>query len=123
MIASRKKAETLRGDLEKKGLSSEALAAVKAPAGLDINAVTPEEIAVSILAEIVQVLRTMEPVTKEEIQQTVTEEKIIDPICGMTVDPKTAETSSEFSGMTYYFCCGGCKETFDREPHKFAAAA
>lgn len=123
MIASRKKAGTLRNDLEKLGLSSEALAAVKAPAGLDIKAVTPEEIAVSILAEIVQVLRTTAPAHEKEIEPESREEKVIDPICGMTIDPKTAAASSEFNGTTYYFCCGGCKETFDKEPERFAASA
>ncbi|MFO0761568.1 MAG: heavy metal translocating P-type ATPase [Byssovorax sp.] len=43
-----------------------------------------------------------------------------DPICGMAVDPATAEASSEFDGKTYYFCCGGCKETFDADPAKAA---
>ncbi|MDH7592805.1 MAG: YHS domain-containing protein [Methanomicrobiales archaeon] len=44
----------------------------------------------------------------------------IDPICGMTVDEKTAKFRSEYQGKTYYFCAPGCKKKFDREPEKYA---
>jgi Cu+-exporting ATPase len=43
----------------------------------------------------------------------------IDPVCGMTVDPKTAAGKSEYQGKTYYFCSLGCKKDFDKEPHRF----
>jgi YHS domain-containing protein len=36
-----------------------------------------------------------------------------DVVCGMTVDPETAD-SAEVEGKTYYFCCGGCKGAFER---------
>ena len=36
-----------------------------------------------------------------------------DPICGMSVDVATARYTSERDGQTYYFCCAGCKTTFD----------
>ena len=39
-----------------------------------------------------------------------------DPICGMLVDPKTADSYFEYDGLSYYFCCGGCKEKFEAEP-------
>jgi xanthine dehydrogenase accessory factor len=51
-VGSRRKAETLRRELAEEGVPAKALADVKAPAGLDIAAVTSEEIALSILAEI-----------------------------------------------------------------------
>ena len=56
-VGSRKKAETLKAALEKRGVAPERLAKLKAPAGLDLGAITPDEIAVSILAEIVAVRR------------------------------------------------------------------
>jgi xanthine dehydrogenase accessory factor len=59
-VGSRRKAETLRGELAKEGVSEEALAAIKAPAGLDISAISADEIALSILAEIVAVRRRPE---------------------------------------------------------------
>jgi Cu+-exporting ATPase len=43
-----------------------------------------------------------------------------DPVCGMDVDPKTAEHMSEYQGQTYYFCSAGCKKTFDKEPSRYA---
>ena len=59
-VGSRRKAETLRSELAKEGVSEEALAAIKAPAGLDISAISAEEIALSILAEMVAVRRRPE---------------------------------------------------------------
>jgi xanthine dehydrogenase accessory factor len=59
-VGSRRKAETLKTDLAKEGVSEEALAAIKAPAGLDISAISADEIALSILAEMVAVRRRPE---------------------------------------------------------------
>jgi xanthine dehydrogenase accessory factor len=59
-VGSRRKADTLRGELAKEGVSEEALAAIKAPAGLDISAISADEIALSILAEMVAVRRRPE---------------------------------------------------------------
>lgn len=44
----------------------------------------------------------------------------IDPICGMTVDEKTARFRSEYKGKTYFFCAPGCKKKFDQDPGKYA---
>lgn len=60
-VGSRRKAETLRAALAKRGVAPERLARLKAPAGLDLGAITPDEIAISILAEIVQVRRGKAP--------------------------------------------------------------
>lgn len=46
----------------------------------------------------------------------------IDPVCGMTVDSATAEYRSFHNGKAYYFCSGACKESFDKDPAKFAGA-
>ena len=56
-VGSRRKAAALRAALAERGVDPDRLAAVKAPAGLDLGAITPEEIALSILAEIVAVHR------------------------------------------------------------------
>ena len=42
-----------------------------------------------------------------------------DPVCGMSVDPATAEYRSFQNGKTYYFCSAGCKEAFDKDPAKY----
>lgn len=57
-VGSRRKAEVLKAELAKRGVTPERLAALKAPAGLDLGAITPDEIAISILAEIVTVRRS-----------------------------------------------------------------
>jgi hypothetical protein len=54
---SRCKAEALKGKLAERGIPAERLARLKAPAGLDLGAITPDEIAISILAEIIAVHR------------------------------------------------------------------
>ncbi len=46
---------------------------------------------------------------------------VIDPVCGMEVDPKTAAGSSVYQGQTYYFCSMGCKKDFDHDPEKYLA--
>jgi xanthine dehydrogenase accessory factor len=67
-VGSRRKAETLRSELAEEGVSKEALAAIKAPAGLDISAISADEIALSILAELVAARRRPErPATEDAI--------------------------------------------------------
>ncbi|MCX7348732.1 MAG: XdhC/CoxI family protein [Alphaproteobacteria bacterium] len=56
-VGSRRKMAALRAELVADGLSPDAIDAIKAPAGLDIGAITPEEIALSILSEIVTLRR------------------------------------------------------------------
>src|SRR6202790_2591728 len=56
-VGSRKKAEALKAALAERGVAADRLAKLKAPAGLDLGAITPDEIAISILAEIVAVRR------------------------------------------------------------------
>jgi xanthine dehydrogenase accessory factor len=60
-VGSRKKADALRKALSGRGVDPERLASLRAPAGLDLGAITPEEIAVSILAEIVACRRRGQP--------------------------------------------------------------
>ncbi|BDR52172.1 hypothetical protein KIM372_00790 [Bombiscardovia nodaiensis] len=44
--------------------------------------------------------------------------KVIDPVCGMSIDPSTAAAKSEYEGQTYYFCSQGCADTFNADPAK-----
>jgi len=57
-VGSRKKADALKATLAGRGVAAERLAKLRAPAGLDLGAITPDEIAISILAEIVAVHRS-----------------------------------------------------------------
>ncbi|MGD9893990.1 MAG: YHS domain-containing protein [Dehalococcoidia bacterium] len=42
-----------------------------------------------------------------------------DPVCGMQVDPQTAQHKADYEGQTYYFCAPGCKRAFEAEPQKY----
>ena len=46
-------------------------------------------------------------------------ELVKDVVCGMEIDPETAAATSEYKGVTYYFCAEGCKQEFDANPGKF----
>ena len=45
--------------------------------------------------------------------------RVVDPVCGMDVDPATAADKSVYKGKTYYFCSKDEKERFDKDPGKF----
>lgn len=105
LVSSRKRAEVVLKDVP--GREN-----VKVPAGLDIGAVTPEEIALSILAELVSVRRASKAVPQEEPSGYAR-----DPVCGMTVEIETARYTVEDQGTTYYFCGSGCKEHFSAHAH------
>ena len=47
------------------------------------------------------------------------EETAIDPVCGMTVDPTTADASVDHDGQTYHFCCHGCADSFANDPASY----
>jgi P-type Cu+ transporter len=44
---------------------------------------------------------------------------VIDPVCGMTVDPKAGKPQADYRGQTYFFCCNGCKTKFVADPQKY----
>ena len=120
LVASRKKARFLFDYLRASGVPNERLERVKAPAGLDLGGMLPGEIALSILAEIVQ--RRCHPERSASTPSGPHEVQIprfarddtsaIDPVCGMTVDRATAKHTFESAGETYYFCCPHCKASF-----------
>ena len=131
LIASKKRANAILQYLSETNLTGEQIARLKYPAGLDFGAVTPEEIAFSILAEIIQRRRQL-PNTDDQsptsnhlvstlelpTSQTLATEAI-DPVCGMTVEIASAHFMSEYNGKKYYFCAAGCKRSFDKEPGKY----
>lgn len=124
-VASRTKAEKVLDYLKTRGVSAEQIKRVQAPAGLDIHAKSPEEIAVSILAQIIQVHGQMTEAagqTKSNIPLPVINTEAKDPVCGMSVNTAKARYKSEHEGIAFYFCCAGCKQAFDREPHRYLAA-
>ena len=119
-VASKTKASKLLGYLKERGVTADRLSQVRAPAGLDITATSPEEIAVSILAEIIQENGTRAASQKKQAQSPFPKHEAKDPICGMMVDVSVAKHKSEFHGNSFYFCCSGCKQKFDKQPEKYA---
>ena len=123
-VASKTKAGKVLEFLNARGVSAEKISRVKSPAGLDIGATSPEEIAVSILAEIVQIraiAAKSAPKSAASPTLNVIHNDAKDPICGMTVEKSKAKHMSEFQGKTFYFCCGGCKQKFEQSPERYLA--
>jgi xanthine dehydrogenase accessory factor len=125
-VASRKRAVAVREGLAQQGLTEEQLRRFKSPAGLDIGARRGDEIALSIMAEIVQQRRAMAelgwPIAPAAAAQPEPPAVAIDPICGMSVTIAGAKHTYEYQGTTYYFCCPGCKTTFRKAPEQYVAA-
>jgi xanthine dehydrogenase accessory factor len=121
-VASKVKAAKVLEHLRGQGVADSRLSQIRSPAGLDIRAASPEEIAVSILAEIIQVHGTKDAAPKAKAGLPVLNQEAKDPICGMMVAIGTAKHKSEFQGNSFYFCCSGCKQKFDKQPDKYAVA-
>jgi xanthine dehydrogenase accessory factor len=121
VVASRKRFEPLRDALAAQGVSGDALARIAAPAGLDIGARTPEEIALSIMAQIVERRRAGATAPREERPLEPAREAV-DPICGMSVTVAGARHTAEAGGVIWYFCCAGCRTKFLTDPRRHARA-
>src|SRR5215207_1237593 len=95
LVASEHRAGTVLSELHARGFGGAALEAVRSPAGLPIGAVSQEEIALSIMAEIVSLRAKLHPGLSEE--PVVRREEVIDPVCGMTVE--AARYVSDHAGV------------------------
>jgi xanthine dehydrogenase accessory factor len=115
LVASPKRGAGVIDELRADGVSEEHLALIDVPAGIDIGARTPAEIAVSILATIVSVRRGDRVAPAPGPAQTVSPELAVDPICGMTVAIVAGTPSVEVEGETFYFCCEGCASKFEAQ--------
>lgn len=126
LVASPRRAEAVREYLATRGLSEEEMLPLKSPAGLDIQAQRGDEIALSIMAEIVQRRRNAElldlalfkgEASAPEAEQSATH--AIDPVCHMEVEIAGAAYKTEYEGEMFYFCCGGCLARFEKDPEAF----
>ena len=121
LVASRRRFAAIREALVAGGTPAAALDLVKCPAGLDIGAHSPAEIAVSIMAELVQRVHA-KPAPARTRALPVAAGEARDPVCGMMVAVATARHTASHAGRTFYFCCAGCRERFVANPESFAAA-
>jgi xanthine dehydrogenase accessory factor len=126
LVASRKRGNTVRNWLEEAGAPH--VESVRYPAGLDLGAETAPEVALSILAEIVQTRPV--PAIEQKSEERPDERAgvpaaaatAVDPVCNMEVEIATARQRAEIDGNPYYFCCAQCKTTFLKDPAQFLSA-
>ncbi len=105
LVASRRRGpEVLRAiDIDENERSR-----IQTPAGLDINAHEPPDVAVSIIAQIISMRNAGDASTaRHEVAGTA-----IDPVCGMTVATVDATPHADVDGTRYWFCAVGCRDTF-----------
>jgi xanthine dehydrogenase accessory factor len=121
---------------EETTVGADRIAALRAPAGLDLGAETAEEIALSILAELVQVrhgradfVASPGPATVAgaipstiSLEPVVDDIVLVDPVCGMTVERAHARHLAEHDGVVYAFCSIGCRTRFIKEPVTYLSA-
>lgn len=118
VVASPKRFAEMRALLA--GTAPEAvLARVRSPAGLALGARLPEEIAISILAEIVKERRAASSLPAPRVAEATAGATAIDPVCGMTVQVADARHRAQHAGREVYFCAAGCRERFLQSPERY----
>ena len=122
LVASQKRGEAVLAHLADRGLETELLERVRFPVGIDLGHTTHNEIAVSVLAELVA-LRAEGGLSHSPVASATaagdTPGTAIDLVCGMTVTADESSRPFTYEGTTYYFCCPGCRTTFEKNPETY----
>jgi xanthine dehydrogenase accessory factor len=143
LVGSAKRGAAVLGYLADRGVPQDQLDRVRVPAGLDLGRTSHREIAVAILAELVQLRASgglsavsavgsgagafpVEGGRAEGVSPPSGEltggsggsppRESRDPVCGMTVAADPSSYPLEHEGVTYYFCCAGCRRSFQENP-------
>ena len=122
LVGSQKRGTAVLGYLADRGVPAEQLDHVKVPAGLDLGSTTHSEIAVAILAELVQLRASGAIPASAATPSAASADEAVDPVCGMTVLTGPAGLRLEHDGITYYFCCVGCRRAFENDPAAYTRA-
>jgi xanthine dehydrogenase accessory factor len=139
LVGSSRRGATVLGYLADRGVPKEELDRVRVPAGLDLGETTHQEIAVAILAELVQ-LRASGALSRPQAATTASSAaaakpgrrgvtaqndltpaaraEAVDPVCGMTVATASSRPLRH-DGADYYFCCAGCRQAFEQGPDAY----
>jgi xanthine dehydrogenase accessory factor len=114
LVASGKRGAAVRAEVD---VPADLAAQLHTPAGLNIGARTPTEIAVSILAEMIQ-CHHADPVpgrAEATAPAPVVVAVATDPVCGMQLAITDAAPRLEVAGDLVYFCCDGCRDRYAAE--------
>ena len=119
LVASARRGAAVLDALE---LSEDDRRRIRTPAGLDIGARTPAEVALAILAEIVSCRpRPPAPAPARARATAPAGEPVsgtlVDPVCGMTVHGEARHV--DYEGVRYGFCGSGCQQAFLADPSGF----
>lgn len=125
LVASQRRGEAVLGYLADRGVPRELLDRVRVPVGLDLGHTSHREIAVAVLAELVQLRASgqLVPEPAEDAEPAGEPATAIDPVCGMTVPADRSAHPVRHDGATYYFCGVGCRDAFEQDPAGHAARA
>jgi xanthine dehydrogenase accessory factor len=126
LVASRKRGVALPEYLSGRGVPQGALEHVHTPVGIDLGHTSHREIAVAILAELVQLRAagafTLSSAARSGATAAPATSQAIDPVCAMTVTVDESGWSPythEHDGTTYRFCCVGCRNMFAADPRAY----
>jgi xanthine dehydrogenase accessory factor len=123
LVGSRRRGATVLGYLADRGVPQEELHRVRVPAGLDLGKTTHTEIAVAILAELVQLRAAgalREPAGNPAARAAPdSPAQAADPVCGMTVAADASGRPLRHDGADYYFCSVGCRRAFEKDPDAY----
>ena len=115
LVASRRRGEALLGYLAQRGVPKEQLDTVRVPAGLDLGPTSHREVAVAIVAELVQLRAAGELGSGTAVAVRIRAEAV-DPVCSMIVTMGATAHRFVYEQVTYYFCCAGCRQKFEDHP-------
>jgi xanthine dehydrogenase accessory factor len=140
LVGSARRGAAVLGYLADRGVAKDALDRVHVPAGLDLGRTSHREIAVAILAELVQLraagalvqaapARRSGPATRTDGTAGPAAgparggghapAEAADPVCGMTVTAGPSAHRLEYAGATYYFCRAACRREFESNPDAY----